>query len=168
MKIGIELIVKNYNGGPKIKVFVGDEIMFEGHMKERGRQTIEFEAKSQLPEQITICHYDKNMKKDTKLGHNGVIVDDKAFIIDTVKIDDIKLKYELYLFDFTKVDGTVMKNNNYIGHNGKFVIEEKNIAEGYDIQDLLELVPNAKTMPQIWLDEEHVGGFFELEKKLKD
>jgi glutaredoxin len=46
--------------------------------------------------------------------------------------------------------------------------EEKNIAEGYDIQDLLELVPNAKTMPQIWLDEEHVGGFFELEKKLKD
>lgn len=123
MKIVIELIVKNYNGGPKVNVLVGDEIMFEGHMKERGRQTIEFEAKSQLPEQITICHYDKNMKKDTKLGHNGVIVDDKAFIIDTVKIDDIKLKYELYLFDFTKVDGTVMKNNNYIGHNGKFVID---------------------------------------------
>ncbi len=46
--------------------------------------------------------------------------------------------------------------------------EEKNIAEGYNIQDLLELVPNARTMPQIWLDEEHIGGFFELEKKLKD
>ena len=27
--------------------------------------------------------------------------------------------------------------------------EEKNIAEGHKIQDLLELVPNAKTMPQI-------------------
>ena len=46
--------------------------------------------------------------------------------------------------------------------------EEKNIAEGHKIQDLLELVPNARTMPQIWLDEEHIGGFFELEKKLAD
>jgi len=46
--------------------------------------------------------------------------------------------------------------------------EEKNIAEGYKIQDLLELVPNAKTMPQIWLDEEHIGGFSDLQKKLSD
>ena len=46
--------------------------------------------------------------------------------------------------------------------------EEKNIADGHKIQDLLELVPNAKTMPQIWLDDEHIGGFHELEKRLKD
>ena len=46
--------------------------------------------------------------------------------------------------------------------------EEKNIAQGYNIQDLLELVPNAKTMPQIWLNEEHVGGFSDLQKKLSD
>ena len=45
--------------------------------------------------------------------------------------------------------------------------EEENIAEGYKIQDLLELVPNAKTMPQIWLDEEHIGGYRELQEKLK-
>ena len=45
--------------------------------------------------------------------------------------------------------------------------EEKNIAKGYKIQDLLELVPNARTMPQIWLNEEYVGGYFELEKKLE-
>ena len=44
--------------------------------------------------------------------------------------------------------------------------EEKNIAEGHKIQDLLALVPNARTMPQIWLNEEHIGGFYELEKKL--
>ena len=47
-------------------------------------------------------------------------------------------------------------------------VEEKNIADGHKIQDLLELVPNAKTMPQIWLNEEYVGGYFELEEKLKD
>ena len=46
--------------------------------------------------------------------------------------------------------------------------EEKNIADGHKIQDLLELVPNAKTMPQIWLDEEHIGGYDQLEAKLKE
>ena len=46
--------------------------------------------------------------------------------------------------------------------------EEKNIAEGYKIEDLLALVPNARTMPQIWIDDEHIGGYFELEKKLQD
>ena len=43
-----------------------------------------------------------------------------------------------------------------------------NIAEGHKIQDLLELVPNARTMPQIWLDGEHLGGYYELEKKLNE
>ena len=46
--------------------------------------------------------------------------------------------------------------------------EEKNIADGHKIQDLLALVPNAKTMPQIWLDEEHIGGYLELRKKLNE
>ena len=46
--------------------------------------------------------------------------------------------------------------------------EEKNIAEGHKIQDLLALVPNAKTMPQIWLDEEHIGCYLELRKKLNE
>jgi glutaredoxin 3 len=44
--------------------------------------------------------------------------------------------------------------------------EEKNIAEGHNIQDLLELVPNARTMPQIWLNEEHIGGYDQLKEKL--
>ena len=46
--------------------------------------------------------------------------------------------------------------------------EEKNIAEGHKIQDLLALVPNAKTMPQIWLDDKHIGGYLELRKKLNE
>ena len=28
------------------------------------------------------------------------------------------------------------------------------------------MVPNARTMPQIWLDDEHIGGYHELEKWL--
>ena len=46
--------------------------------------------------------------------------------------------------------------------------EERNIAQGWKIQDLLEEAPNAKTMPQIWLDDEYIGGYRELEEKLKN
>jgi len=46
--------------------------------------------------------------------------------------------------------------------------EEKNIADGHKIQDLLALVPNAKTMPQIWLDDKHIGGYDDLVKHLNE
>ena len=46
--------------------------------------------------------------------------------------------------------------------------EERNIAQGWKIQDLHEAAPNAKTMPQIWLDDEYIGGYRELEEKLKN
>ena len=59
------------------------------------------------------------------------------------------------------------KAKNLLKHKG-IEYEEKNIAQGYKIQDLLEMVPNARTMPQIWLDDEHIGGYYELEAKLKD
>ena len=58
------------------------------------------------------------------------------------------------------------KAKNLLKTNG-IEYEEKNIAEGYKIEDLLALVPNARTMPQIWLDGEHLGGYYELEEKLK-
>ena len=60
-----------------------------------------------------------------------------------------------------------VKAKNLLKNKG-IEYEEKNIAEGYNIQDLLELVPNAKTMPQIWLDGEHLGGYEQLEAKLKE
>ena len=60
-----------------------------------------------------------------------------------------------------------VKAQNLLKNKG-IEYEEKNIAEGYNIQDLLELVPNAKTMPQIWLDGEHLGGYDQLEAKLKE
>jgi glutaredoxin 3 len=45
--------------------------------------------------------------------------------------------------------------------------EERNINNGWDKDDLLEAVPNARSVPQIFLDEEYVGGFTELRKKLQ-
>ena len=46
--------------------------------------------------------------------------------------------------------------------------EERNINNGWDKEDLLAAVPTARTLPQIFLDEELVGGFTELRKRLTE
>ena len=43
--------------------------------------------------------------------------------------------------------------------------EERKIGDGYTREDLLEAVPTARTVPQIFLDGEYVGGFTELKAK---
>lgn len=40
--------------------------------------------------------------------------------------------------------------------------EERKIGEGYTREDLLEAVPTARTVPQIFLDDKLIGGFTEL------
>jgi glutaredoxin 3 len=46
--------------------------------------------------------------------------------------------------------------------------EERNIQEGtWTKEQLLEAVPNARTLPQIFLDDKLVGGFTELRKHLQ-
>ena len=44
--------------------------------------------------------------------------------------------------------------------------EERNVSQDWTKEQLLEAVPTARTLPQIFLNEEHVGGFNELRKKL--
>jgi len=46
--------------------------------------------------------------------------------------------------------------------------EEKKIGDGYTKEELLEAVPNARTVPQIFLDGELIGGFTELKQKLTE
>lgn len=43
--------------------------------------------------------------------------------------------------------------------------EERKIGSGYTKENLLESVPHAKTVPQIFLDGELVGGFTELKAR---
>jgi glutaredoxin len=45
--------------------------------------------------------------------------------------------------------------------------EEKKIGHGYTREQLLEAVPDARTVPQIFLNGELIGGFTELRKHLK-
>jgi len=42
--------------------------------------------------------------------------------------------------------------------------EERNINKDYTREQLLEAVPNARTVPQIFLDDKLIGGFTELKK----
>ena len=45
--------------------------------------------------------------------------------------------------------------------------EERNISTDWTREQLLEAVPNARTVPQIFLDDKLIGGFTELRKHLK-
>ena len=45
--------------------------------------------------------------------------------------------------------------------------EERNINKDWTREQLLESVPTARTVPQIFLDEQLIGGFTELRKHLQ-
>lgn len=45
--------------------------------------------------------------------------------------------------------------------------EERMIGMGWTKEDLLESVPDARSVPQIFLDEKHIGGFTELKNILQ-
>ena len=44
--------------------------------------------------------------------------------------------------------------------------EERNISRDWTREQLLSAVPNARTVPQIFLDEHYIGGFNELKSYL--
>ncbi len=46
--------------------------------------------------------------------------------------------------------------------------EERKIGDGWTKEDLLEAVPTARTVPQIFLNDELIGGFTELRQKLTE
>jgi glutaredoxin len=46
--------------------------------------------------------------------------------------------------------------------------EERKIGDGYTKEELLEAVPTARTVPQIFIDEKLIGGFTELQTYLKE
>ena len=45
--------------------------------------------------------------------------------------------------------------------------EERNVQKDWTREQLLEAVPNARTLPQIFVDEQLIGGFTELRKHLQ-
>jgi len=45
--------------------------------------------------------------------------------------------------------------------------EERNVSKDWTREQLLEAVPTARTLPQIFLDNKLIGGFTELRKHLQ-
>jgi len=45
--------------------------------------------------------------------------------------------------------------------------EERNVSQDWTREQLLEAVPNARTLPQIFLDDQHIGGFVDLRSHLR-
>jgi glutaredoxin len=46
--------------------------------------------------------------------------------------------------------------------------EERKIGDGYTKEELLESVPNARAVPQIFIDDKLIGGFTELKKYFQE
>jgi glutaredoxin len=44
--------------------------------------------------------------------------------------------------------------------------EERNVSTDWTKDQLLEAVPTARTLPQIFLDDNYIGGFTELRRHL--
>lgn len=132
IKIKFNFSVNNYNGGPKIRIYNNNDILVQKVLSEKGKNTILVEADLNFPTKLTIEHYDKNMKYDTRL-EDGKIVDDKGFVLETIYINNFKLQNEIYLFKFLRDDGEEIVNNNYIGYNGKYIIniDSENLSTWY-------------------------------------
>lgn len=45
-----------------------------------------------------------------------------------------------------------------------YKIEERKIGDGWSKEELLEHVPTARTVPQIFLDGQYIGGYQELKQ----
>jgi glutaredoxin 3 len=46
--------------------------------------------------------------------------------------------------------------------------EERKIGDGWTREELLEAIPTARSVPQIILNNQHIGGFTELRKYLEE
>jgi glutaredoxin len=69
---------------------------------------------------------------------------------------------------WSKQNCTFCDQAKMLMNNKGIAFEERKIGEGWTREQLLEAVPNARSVPQIFLDGELVGGFTELRTKLTE
>ena len=98
-------------------------MLYDQRLTENGHLTLALDTDFALPNKLIIEHYGKNMKTDTKIDSEGKILDDKGVFIDNISFDDVTLNYEIYHLPFVKDSGETLLSNNYLGFNGKFIVD---------------------------------------------
>jgi glutaredoxin len=68
---------------------------------------------------------------------------------------------------WSKYDCTFCDQAKALLKQNEIEFEERKIGDGWTKEELLEAVPTARTLPQIFLDGKLVGGFTELKKRLE-
>lgn len=63
--------------------------------------------------------------------------------------------------------GQCLQAKNMLSLRG-IEFEERKIGSGWTKEQLLESVPDARSVPQIFFDEEYIGGFTELKDRLQN
>lgn len=69
---------------------------------------------------------------------------------------------------WSKEDCTFCEQSKSILDKSNIPYEERKIGEGWTKEQLLEAVPSARSVPQIFIDEQYIGGFQQLQKFLKE
>jgi glutaredoxin len=63
--------------------------------------------------------------------------------------------------------GQCEQAKSVLGQRG-IPFEERKIGDGYTKEDLLEAVPSARSVPQIFINDQLVGGLTELKKYIEE
>ena len=100
-----------------------EEVLYDRQLAQKGHLTLALDTDFALPNKLVIEHYGKNMKTDTKIDSEGKILDDKGVFIDNISFDDVTLNYEIYHLPFLKDSCETLLSNNYLGFNGKFIVD---------------------------------------------
>lgn len=68
---------------------------------------------------------------------------------------------------YSKRDCTYCDQAKSLLEFNDYEIEERKIGDGYTREELLEAVPTARSVPQIFIDDQYIGGYNELKKYLE-
>lgn len=69
---------------------------------------------------------------------------------------------------WSKYDCTFCDQAKSLLSQKNYEIEERKIGDGYTKEELLEAVPTARSVPQIFINGQYIGGFDNLQKYFEE
>jgi hypothetical protein len=113
--MNIQLTFKNIIDNPLCKVYINDEIKFQGPVE----QTISFDHYT-TASALRIQFYDK-MPEDT-IVENGVIIRDKSFELEKIIIDNYDIQELIWQSNYLADNGETYPGCLFFGPTGSFIL----------------------------------------------